>query len=247
MQKLVELFQKIEVIESTRQSKPGSIGYVSTISDMGAYNVVQISVLFTKFGKNGKNRLSISRIKVPLVDIDNLQVSEDDKALLKTLCDREMLPRGHRFSLCDSKIKTVQESSKDLTNLDTWDFMAYISSISLFLSKYALIKNNVNHGAIADVDAVGTFNIGSLICNMFRSKDLHYRLEEFVTYFDNDVNRKAWLELLRREVSVYRQAIITNNTYIFNRYTYARDLINQIAKNNRISIKGLSKRKPVGG
>jgi len=245
MQELLKLFQKIEIVESSRQTKPGSIGYIMSISDMGAYNAIEIQAMFTRFGKSGKNRLSLSRIRTPLIDTDSLQISKNNIRTLEDLSGRELLPRGPRFKLVDSKIKVIQESSKDLTNLNTWDFMAYVSTISLFLSNNRIFRAVPNNDRIANVDNIdlGEFradSIGSLIYNTFTSKIFHPRMEKYITYFGDVNNRRIWLHLLRKEISIYRQIITRQHNIILNRYRSSYLYLRNIAIDNGIIIKKLS-------
>jgi len=238
MQELLKLFQKIEVIESTKQTKPGSIGYISYIGDIGAGNAARIKAVFTRFGKSGKKRFSTAQIKTPLIDIDRLQISGANKK--KTIEDLRYRELRH-FRPPGSRIKVIQESSKDLTNIDTWDFMAYISAISLFLSIYSHYNSRARNMNEANIDVVRPNNIGKLICDTFRSAAPHPELEEYITYFDRTDTRKMWLDVLRKEISVHKQVIARTNTYIASKYESGYEYIKQIAKDNGIAIKKLPK------
>ena len=251
---MLKLFQKIEVTESTKQTKPGSIGYISSISERGPYNSAAIRTMFTRFGKSGRNRFSLVQINVPLVNMNELHISENNKNKLEELYAREMQPRRPRIKTYDSKMEIISEKSKDLTSIDTWDFMAYISAISIFLGNNGIYYNNrarygnrmynnrnLNNARNNEVE-VKANNIGSIIYNMFISKDLHPKLEEYVIYFNDVNNRKMWLNVLRREISVYKQIITRHNQSILNRYKSTHETIRQIAKNNGISVRKFSEK-----
>ncbi|GAG15334.1 unnamed protein product [marine sediment metagenome] len=229
MQELLKLFQKIEVIESTKQAKPGSVGYITSLDELGGYNTLLVQALFTRFGKNGKKRFSISELKVPLIDVSCLSVPKDSKRALETLINRHLMPRDINHNLYDSKIKIITEKSKNLMELDTWDFIAYISAISMFMSHY-----NFKGGIGIRVD-----NIGVTIYNMFRSKDQYPKLEEYIKYFDNTTHRKIWLDALRKETSIYRQVITKHLNLISKRYKRNYELLRAAAKDNGIKIERL--------
>ena len=240
MQKPLKLFQKIEITESIRQTKPGSVGYIVYINDLAIYNMLDVRTMFIKFGKSGKRRFSVARIKVPLVDIDCLQISEKFKKNLKTLTSKELMPRMSVAN--DSKLKVIQESSKNLTEIDTWDFMAYISAISMFLDSHRMIYGrpvNANNININDLELQAN-DIGALIYKLFRSKALNPKLDMFVEYFDNVDNRKIWMDKLRKEISVNKQVITRHYDLILNRYVVNHELIRSIAKRIDVNIKKIS-------
>jgi len=240
MQKPLKLFQKIEITESTRQTKPGSIGYVVYINELAMYNMLDVRIMFTKFGKSGKKRFSVARVKVPMVDIDCLQIAERSKKTLKTLPNKELMPRMSVVE--DSKIKVIQESSKNLTEIDTWDFMAYISAISMFLDSHRMIYGrpvNANNININDLELQAN-DIGALIYKLFRSKALNPKLDMFVEYFDNVDNRRTWMDKLRKEISVNRQIITITNESVLRKYGSNYELIRIIARKIDITMKKIS-------
>jgi len=237
MQETLKLFQKIEVIKSSRQTKPGSIGYITSLNDLGQQNSLDVRVMFTRFGKSGKERLSVSKLRPPLIDIDSLPISENSKKDLEVLTNKVLMSKGIRYGVCDSKIKVIQEESKNLIDLDTWNFMAYISAISLFLSGYATQRiRGANVAAIDRVDEVKADTIGPLIYNMFRTKAFHPRLKEYIKYFDEAENRRIWLDELRKEMSIYRQIITRHHHFILSRYRSTYELIGRVAKDNGIKL-----------
>jgi len=238
MQEQFKLFQKIEITESTKQTKPGSIGYIISMSETGPYNILKINAIFTRFGKGGKNRFSVSMTTTPLMDIDFLATSKGSRKDIEMLVNQHLMPRNinGRNRALSSKIKIIHEESKNLIDLNTWDFMAYISAISLFIYSYGIhneIGNNDN------IDGITVNNIGRFICQMFDTKNLHDRLREYIEYFDDNHNREEWLDRSRKEISMCKQIVIKHLKAISNRYKSNYRFLRDIAMDNGLKIKKL--------
>ena len=236
MQEQLKSFQKIEIIESTRQTKPGSTGYIISLSDFGTYNMLSIKALFTKFGKSGKNRFSVCQVKIPLIDINCVQILKGSKEDLERLINSHLMPRKPTGKELDSIIKVVPEESKNLMELDTWNFMAYISAISMFISDYGL-HNRTNNDV--GINGPTANNIGPLIYRMFRTKNLHSKLKEYVEYFGDNQNREEWLDKLRKEIAIHKQVVTRHLDRISNTYKHNYDFLREIAAENGLRLKKL--------
>ena len=146
--------QKIEVVESNRQCKTGSIGYFVCQDSMLNYNAWQMVSIFTRYGKKGKRRISLLGFSTRMFTSD--QLKESDRKILDTVQAVEgLLPRlnsnkrrAHRFESIDtqeigaSTIIPTDIECKNLLDLDTWDFLGYFTALSLYL-------NRLRHGKLS--------------------------------------------------------------------------------------------------
>jgi len=212
---ILQPLQKIVVVESTKQTKPGSIGYLisfSTIRDY-YYNLVQYDVLFTKFGKSGKKRLSVEKVTTEIVNIDSFELSDTVKEKLKRLNEGYMLPTAEERWRINSKIRPLMEGPKNLIKLETWDFMAYISALSMFLGKMyfndpyyspEIRRDDIMSTPTADISP---FLIGHFICAAF-NLDLSEKLTEYQDYFARSPQvREQCLKQIHRQLCACRQSI----------------------------------------
>ena len=224
MQKQLDLFQKIEVVKSNKQTKPGSVGYIISIKDSGLWNTLDLKAMFTRFGRSGRSRFSVCSVAIPFIDIDSLPISGSLKEKLKLLTNKYLTSKFR--NKVDSIIKVVPEKSKDLIELDVWSFVAYISAISIFLSNHNITPPiNVNAN-INNLDEATVNGIGYLIYRTYMTRNP--KLQGYVEYFNDDQNRRKWLDKLRREVSIYKEIIkrhlrAVSNAYKSN-YLYLKDM-----------------------
>lgn len=237
MQEQLKLFQKIEIVESAKQTKPGSIGYIMSLNEVGPYNVLDVTAVFTRFGKSGKDRFSVCRVRIPLIDINCLSILKGSKEDFEKLINSHLMPKNITTrSAFNSIIKVIPEESKNLIELDTWNFMAYISAISMFISSHG-IGNRINNDV--GMNEITASNIGNSIYRISRIKNLYPRLKEYVEYFDNNQNRKEWLDKLRKEMSVYKQAITTHLNNVSTRYKLNYNFLREAATKNGLKLKKL--------
>lgn len=230
--------QKIEVVESTKQTKAGSIGYIIYANDLGPFNLVQYDILFTKFGKKGQARFSLVKLVTNMIDIDSCK-PESSRNKLKILL-KEYL-HGLRTCKADSKLQKMCHGSKNVMELETWDFMAYISSLSLFLCR-SLANYNVEARSINLDDVMHTppaevpaHLIGSFIGLAF-NRDKHERVSLYQSYFETPGNRKHRLEQLYKTMCLSRRPII----HVFDSYRKRNDqmisILLEIAHDNKIRL-----------
>lgn len=212
---ILQPLQKIVVVESTKQTKPGSIGYLicfHVIRDY-YYNIVQYDVLFTKFGKSGKKRFSLGTLTTEIVDIDSFKLSDAVKGKLKHLNEKYLLPKASGLWQINSKIRPLMGGPKSLMKLEVWDFMAYISALSGFLGKTYFNDSSysptITYDDIMDVPTaeISPPLIGNFICSAF-DMALSEKLAEYQDYFaQNPAGRECCLRQIHKQLCACRRGI----------------------------------------
>lgn len=235
--------QKIEVIKSSKQTKSGSIGYVICSRDIGPYNVIQYEILFTKFGKSGKARFSMAKLRTDKIDIESCGPASS-RGKLKRLVENCLLPpRGDYGSWkVDSKIQKVCQKSKNTAELETWDFMAYISSLSIFLCR--TIKNYESESSrLHRQDMYGTqikkippYLVGPYLAYMFNAGRGDV-VEAYLDYFNVPKHRKQILEQLYKITCISRRPIMAVLESNRSSYDHMVGILTELAHQSNIKIR----------
>jgi len=225
---LIQPLQKIEVIDSGKQCKAGSTGYLAYGRGINGHNLVEQDIVFMKFGKSGKPRISLVKLRTPFIDIESLSFSEDHRKSVEKIIQDYQAPhygnedggyRGYRKGgSIDSHIKTIPIEIKNLTKFEIWEFAAYISALSIFIEMMeqrstglrrarAISRTDIFNTPVAETPLLLT---GYYIAEAFRNPDgrLGQKFDEYMTYFSNVRNRKVWIEKLRKKLSLNRQAVV---------------------------------------
>jgi len=96
-------------------------------------NVWETLVLFVKFGKTGKPRMSLETVYAEIVDTDK-EFSEEEIEILHNYDHIYGTPfHAKRINL--TKMERMPSLSKDLLKLDTIDFMHHLVALSIFVKK----------------------------------------------------------------------------------------------------------------
>ncbi len=196
---ILRLAQKIEVVQSNRQCKAGSIGYFICQDSVSKYNAWQMAAVFIRYGKKGKRRINI--LEFSTLMFDHSQFKESDKKILDTIQFVEgLFPRPSnsihklrkRFGdpaindLGNSIIKPIDIECKNLLDLDTWDFLGYLTALSIYL--YRLYYNKLSYQLIA-------MPLLPRLSEFMEHKDLRHIQPEFMGYYiifglDADIQNK---------------------------------------------------------
>lgn len=179
--------QKIEVVESNRQCKAGSIGYFICQDIISRYNAWQMVSVFTRYGKKGKRRISVLEFSTQM--FDSSQFKGSDRKILDTVQFVEgLLPRPdnstrklrRRFGLPDphgigeSMIIPTDMGCKNLLDLDTWDFLGYLAALSIYL-------NRLHHSKSSH--QLATMPLLMQLAEFVEYKDLRFMSPDYMGYY----------------------------------------------------------------
>lgn len=253
---LIQPLQKIEVINSSKQCKTGSIGYVIHAHNIGGYNLLGYDIMFTKFGKSGKPRISLTSLVAQFVDIESLSFNKEHKGTIEKVLQDYMMPYhyGRReSSAVDSYIKMVPIESKDLTELETWEFMTYISTLSMFIEVMEgnmpdlgrpRVRERVREADVLNMPIAETppSLIGHYISLSFKNRNgrVNQKFDEYIAYFSEIENRRPWIEMLRKRLSVNRQAVIRYSKNMLSKHTDILHSLKTAAKDEGVRIRILT-------
>lgn len=138
---ILKPLQKIQVVESTKICKAGSLGYFVAQNLVGRYNAWDMCIVFTRFGKRGKPRIEPVSINTFMIDYDTMeQVDKNIMNIVKFYDGLEPRPYTHKgidhqSELGTSTITSVPMDAKNLLELSDNEFTAYIVALSLFIHK----------------------------------------------------------------------------------------------------------------
>lgn len=208
---------KIEVIESTKQCKPGSIGYLTFQTPVEPYNIWNTHIIFTKFGKKGKDRIEVAELDTEMVDIDKMtEISAEGRELVKTAAAKVgFLPRSANY-IMGAKIERALMGSKNVINLELYDFLGYISSLSMFTNyimhgyqrynREFYARRDLNRIPISDIEPE---MLGHYICWVVGGKKNEGTVirEVYLDYFRNSHNRTNWMHKLYRSLSLLQRGV----------------------------------------
>lgn len=255
---ILKPLQKIEVIESTKRWKPGSVGYFVCQEPVSSYNGWNMLVIFTRFGKKGKYRLETVNIGIHMIEYDQLKKS--DRTIMEIVKFAEGIePRIHPADIGKSKLRysqpvggsiiaPIQVDHRDLLEIETWDFMAYTTAISLYIYKlscgrdiYRLqlippIKMSEFVGSGSDLGNVQALDMGYYILRglgVDANKKTKVFEEIYLDFFENMSNRRKCLEKLLISLSACRQQDSQYKEDIKSRYRHVEQVFNNTLRHYR--------------
>jgi len=262
---ILKPLQKIEVVESTKKWKPGSIGYFVCQSSVGNYNGWDILIVFTRFGKKGKRRIEPINTDIHMIGYDQLKKS--DRNIMDIVKFAEGLePRPHpsdvgkakpRYtrSVGESVIAPIQMVHKDLLEIETWDFMAYVTALTLYINRISFdkdlyhvrimppLKMSEFVGAGSNLNKIRPHNVGYYIMrglSMDAKKKTSVFEEIYLNFFDNMDNRQECLERLLLNLSACKEKDEMYKNDLKSRYRHVEQIFNNTLKHYRRSRKNLA-------
>jgi hypothetical protein len=143
---ILKPLQRIQVLESTKKFKPGSLGYFVAQDSVNSYNGWDMCIVFTRFGKKGKNRIEPASVRTYMIDYNTMKDSDreiiDITKLHEGIEPTQYPDRRGRISgaLDEIKIEPFPIESKNLLDLPDNEFTAYIIALSMFIHKMTYNK-----------------------------------------------------------------------------------------------------------
>jgi len=251
---LIQPLQKIEVIDSSKQCKAGSVGYLAYTLGINGHNLVEQDIVFTKFGKGGKPRVSLVKLRTPFIDIESLNFPQEHRKSIEKIVQDYLMPRygnesgrdrGRRS--IDSHIKIIPIETKNLTEFKIWEFTAYISALSMFIVTMEQRAAGLGRGGIirradilnTSVAETPLLLTGYYITEAFRNPDgrLDQKFDEYMTYFSNMRNREVWVERLRKQLSLNRQAVVQYSKDALSKHAELWASLRTIAADKGIKVR----------
>lgn len=145
---ILKPLQKIQIIESIKMCKAGSIGYFVAQDSMGSHNAWDICIVFTRFGKAGKPRLDVVPLNISMIDYNTMDKTDkniiDIAKYYNDLEPRPYIHRGieHSPRIGTSTIMPISMDTKNLLELSDNEFTAYIIALSMFIHKIVHQKSS---------------------------------------------------------------------------------------------------------
>lgn len=238
--RFVKPLQKVEVIESTKQCKPGSIGYIACLKPSKKFGMWQASVVFTRFGKGGMNRLSQMGVSCEPIDVSQFKTQKTTHAVEEYL-------KAKRHVKPQVLFKYLPMDSKNLLEMDTWDFMGYVSALSILIDKLMSGRpmSGYYHGhryfedgcqIEENLEDIPIEYSGYAFCGLLGQ----IILKPYITdYFSNTENRKVWLKALHKHYAsaVRSLAIIYIDKLRMNMITVRDSILNHLGLSRSEGIK----------
>jgi len=251
--------EKIEVIESKKQCKAGSTGYLAYQQPLDIYNMCKSLIVFTKFGDKGKNRIEVMNTVTEMVDIASMKLTTKARETLKERITGSSIMPKHpdKYYTINLSMKKTPMLSKNIINLDIWDFFGYICSLSLFV-KYLSTNNarlslpgkdglsimDVSQTHIVDVPPTDLANFIYLaLSSRGPNLDGEGVSSLYMDHFNSTHNRVARLNDMYLLLSTLRGSVLRYSNYIIASH---RDMNSRI-KSAIANKKGGSKLKTIGG
>jgi len=139
--------QKVKIVQSNKVCKPGSVGYVcwtKQSSHMAPLFTNLIKIMFMRFGKKGKPRVTSILLPYLCVDI----VNDDNKIKIYDLLNKYHMAKGPRRRNRNRQMIKHQDqnqtgpvtlapavqTTKDIRNLSSIEFLCYISAFSSYIN-----------------------------------------------------------------------------------------------------------------
>ncbi len=248
--------QKIEVVESNQQCKAGSIGYFICQDSVSKYNAWQMVSVFTRYGKKGKRRMSVLEFSIHMIDNDQLKGS--DRKIIDTVQFVEGLsPRiksdgrksRRRFrpintqKIGESIIKPIDLGCKNLLDLETWDFLGYITALSIYLNRlqhnklsYQLVSMPLLIGwseflehkdvRLISPDYMGYYIIQGLEYDV-RNKDKSFE-DLYLGIFNDCAERKECLDKIIMTMLMVKDRDVDYKSHVSQTYSNVEDRINEV-------------------
>jgi hypothetical protein len=137
---IIKPLQKIQVLNSTKRYKAGSLGYFVFQSISKNCNRWNMYVVFTRFGKKGKPRIEPIVINTRIIDYNILENSDREIIDIVKLYEK-LEPIKHSKASGDieeleaTEIEISPIDSKDVLNFSDNEFTAYLIALSILVFK----------------------------------------------------------------------------------------------------------------
>lgn len=241
--------EKIEVIESKKQCKTGSTGYLAYQQPLDIYNMCRSLIVFTKFGDKGKSRIEIMDTTTEMVDIASMKLTTKARETLKERITKSSIMPKHpdKYYTINSSMKKIPMLSKSIVNLDIWDFFGYICSLSLFVKylsnngakislpgKDGLSIGDVSHTDIVDVAPINLVNFIYLALNSkIPGLDAEGIYALYMEHFNNTHNRIVRLDDMYLLLSTLRESVLRYSNYIIESHRQMNSRIKLLISNKK--------------
>jgi hypothetical protein len=143
--KLFLPLKKVEVVTSNSTlATPGSTGFLSSYyylnpSHRTLANIAMAEIIFNKFGKKGKDRITYIPLFQRLVNLDNVKCKCFEAPTSRSIIKRNILEEiGGKFLGKKIQVNCILKElplPKNLLELDLNEFLAYITAFSSYLFK----------------------------------------------------------------------------------------------------------------
>jgi len=161
---ILKPLQKIQVIDSVKKHKAGSLGYLVAQDPWSSYNAWDMCVVFIRSGKRGIPKVDLSNIHPFMIDYNTMKQS--DIEILNTVKLSDGLePRLEATeTVGDTSIVPLPTGPRDILELSDNEFMAYIISLSLAIYKI------INHVPTRRLGSFPPYRFSRFVNNSFDLK-----------------------------------------------------------------------------
>lgn len=194
---ILKPLQKIKVIRGVGIIKEESIGYISRVRILDTTTLL-IDIYFSRYGKKGKPRVTTGCLRVMPIQYDQL--------------DNDMLNKLNELYGDFTFVEAIYDSSKDVRDLDVYDFICYLQAFSLFICSMNvdahvgnfISRNNANTALyyLENIHSIPTYAFHSFIQTVFKVKTVFD--SQVITYFNDYNNRSFYMHKFYKELAIYK-------------------------------------------
>lgn len=266
---ILKPLQRIQVIDSSKMCKGGSLGYFIAQGPVGRYNAWNMSILFTRFGKAGKPRLYPLPVNTRMINYDTL--TKADKIIVNTVKFYDGLePRphinkdGHQESnIGTTLLKPISMEHKNLLDFPDNEFTAYVIALSIFIRKltsrtsitglhrapvlgFVEFANNGFNFASINSEYIGYYILHGL---RFRDDEKKIGIangkgrlfaESYAERIGNRAGRKELLSKLHMSLAMSKNMFMRYNKLTSGCFSNTEDKINDILRHYKRNKKELA-------
>jgi hypothetical protein len=219
---ILKPLQRILVLESTKKFKPGSLGYFVAQDRVSNFNMWDMCIVFTKFGKKGKARIEPASMHHYMIDYATM--GDSDREIMDIAKVHEKIePAQYMDRYCkvlgatdEIKIEPFPIDSKNLLDLSNEEFTAYIVALSIFIHKmvYSKVARNLIqapliksrefveagfHLGLADPESIGYYILYGMQYDAHTKKAGMVRRRNFQEIYNSQISTEsAKRDLLNR-------------------------------------------------
>lgn len=149
---ILKPLQRIQIIDSNKMCKAGSLGYFIAQESVGRYSAWHMSILFTRFGKAGKPRIYPLPINTLMVDYSIY--NKADRNIIDIVKFYDGIEPKSNVDKGITLLEPIAMEHKNLLDISDNEFTAYIIALSMFIRKL------VHHTAINGLHRMPKLSFG---------------------------------------------------------------------------------------
>lgn len=258
---ILKPLQRIQIIDSNKMCKAGSLGYFIAQESVGRYSAWNMSILFTRFGKAGKPRLYPLPVNTFMVDYGIY--NKADRSIIDIVKFYDSIEPRSNIDKGITLLKPIAMEHKNLLDLSDNEFTAYIIALSIFIRKLARPGSitslhhmpRLSFGKFVDSGfdfaSVNSEHVGYYILYGLRLREDEKKIgiagnrgelfvESYAERINNRAGRRELLSKLHMSLAMSKNAFMKYNKRVFGCFDATTSKINDILEYYRRNKKRLA-------